>query len=33
VFEGWKEIAQVMRDEIFEAEEDEKIDIFDVKVI
>ena len=32
VFSGWRNIDTVLRKEMFEDDEDEKIDIFDVKV-
>jgi len=32
VFEGWKEIDIVMRKEEFDEDQDEDIDVFDVKV-
>ena len=32
VFESWKEIENVMRERIFEENEEESIDIFDLKV-
>lgn len=32
VFQGWKEIDEEMKSTIFEEGEDEKIDVFDIKV-